>query len=73
MKGQVYELAREYAADGKLPMSVVEVKPSAELSDNQDITKGLGDPFDYEYQDALVTYIEDYQRNPEDIVRLYSE
>jgi NAD+ synthase (glutamine-hydrolysing) len=71
LKGQVYDIAREYVAEGKLPQSVVDVKPSAELSGNQDIMKGMGDPFVYEYQDQLVKYLEDYQKNPEDVVRLF--
>ena len=51
------------------------VRPSAELSENQDITKGLGDPLIYEYHDFLFrSFIEPWNRiTPEEILTWYSK
>jgi NAD+ synthase (glutamine-hydrolysing) len=56
-KHEVYELGR-YLNDsiykrGVIPEFVFGVKPSAELSAQQDITQGLGDPLHYPYHDFL--------------------
>jgi hypothetical protein len=69
-KTQVYEIARGYVAINKLPNSVVDVKPSAELSENQNIDEGKGDPLEYEYHDGLFsTWIEKWYKNgPEDTI-----
>ena len=32
-----------------IPEGIFTVKPSAELSEKQDVTKGMGDPLIYEY------------------------
>ena len=45
--------------------------PSAELSDAQDVTKGLGDPIKYGYHDALLRQIIEYRRHPLDILEWY--
>lgn len=36
-----------------IPQGSIDVLPSAELSDAQDVTQGLGDPLQYEYHDCL--------------------
>ena len=36
-----------------IPQGSIDVVPSAELSDAQDVTQGLGDPLQYEYHDCL--------------------
>ncbi len=36
-----------------IPQGSIDVVPSAELSDTQDVTQGLGDPLQYEYHDCL--------------------
>lgn len=75
-KGQVYELAR-YINDINgcevIPLSSIDVVPSAELSDKQDVTKGLGDPLVYPYHDKLfASWVEKWDRaSPEDILRWY--
>ena len=83
-KTDVYSLARymnetifqrEVIPQGSIDVVV----PSAELSDAQDITQGLGDPLQYEYHDCLFrAFIEGtphtrtYQRlTPEDILCAY--
>jgi NAD+ synthase (glutamine-hydrolysing) len=56
-KNQVYALARVYNdkvfKKEIIPEEVFQIPPSAELSEKQDISKGLGDPLVYEYHDAL--------------------
>lgn len=56
-----------------IPQASLEVVPSAELSAAQDVTKGLGDPMQYEYHDRLFrAFIEPWNRlSPEDILRAY--
>ena len=62
-----------------IPQGSIDVVPSAELSDAQDITQGLGDPLQYEYHDCLFrAFVEGtphtlpHQRlTPEDILRAY--
>lgn len=62
-----------------IPQGSIDVVPSAELSDAQDVTQGLGDPLQYEYHDCLFrAFVEGtphtltHQRlTPEDILRAY--
>ena len=62
-----------------IPQGSIDVVPSAELSDAQDVTQGLGDPLQYEYHDCLFrAFVEGmphtltHQRlTPEDILRGY--
>ncbi len=62
-----------------IPQGSIDVVPSAELSDAQDVTQGLGDPLQYEYHDLLFrTFVEGtphtlpHQRlTPEDILYAY--
>lgn len=77
-KYQIYELGRalnQWYGKDVIPEGIFTVKPSAELSENQDVTKGLGDPLIYEYHDYLLkSFIEPWQRNtPEDILAWYAE
>jgi len=56
-KGQVYALARFInAKNGKacIPEGILTIVPSAELSENQNVDEGKGDPIYYEYHDALL-------------------
>lgn len=75
-KGQVYELAM-YINDINgmeiIPIDSINVVPSAELSDKQDVTKGLGDPLVYPYHDKLFSsWVEKWDRaTPEDTLRWY--
>ena len=82
-KTDVYALARymnEYIFKREvIPQGSIDVVPSAELSDAQDVTQGLGDPLQYEYHDCLFrAFVEGtphtlpHQRlTPEDILRAY--
>ncbi len=73
-KNQIYKLA-EYvnsrAGRNLIPLTSLQIVPSAELSDKQDVNKGLGDPLIYAYHDALFkSWVEDWERkNPEDILQ----
>lgn len=55
-KHTVYDLCRHInskAGKELVPNEVLTLKPSAELSDNQSVDKGLGDPIIYPYHDRL--------------------
>lgn len=64
-----------------IPQGSIDVVPSAELSDAQDVTQGLGDPLRYEYHDCLFrAFVEGtphtlpHQRlTPEDILCAYEK
>jgi len=77
-KHQVYELGRalnDFFPAPVIPEGIFTVKPSAELSENQDISKGLGDPLIYDYHDYLLrAFVEPWERKtPEDILRWYAD
>jgi NH3-dependent NAD+ synthetase len=42
------------AGDGLIPRAIIEVVPSAELSENQNVDEGKGDPIKYGYHDRLL-------------------
>jgi NAD+ synthase (glutamine-hydrolysing) len=72
-KGDVYALAHHYNSTiyGReiIPHDTLTVKPSAELSPHQDVTKGLGDPLHYPYHDALFRlWVEDWNRHDFDSI-----
>ena len=82
-KTDVYALARymnEHIFQREvIPQGSINVVPSAELSDAQDVTQGLGDPLQYEYHDCLfrafvegTPHTRPHQRlTPEDILCAY--
>lgn len=66
-KGEVYEVARYYNShmygSTIIPDDSLTVVPSAELSSDQDVSVGRGDPFDYPYHDALFRlWVESWER-----------
>jgi len=66
-KHQVYELAAYYNSNvfhnDIIPKEIFTLPPSAELSLDQDVTKGLGDPLDYPYHDHLfAAWVEHWER-----------
>ncbi len=71
-KTQVYELAKYLNCHlgGIIPQESIDVVPSAELSNDQDVTKGKGDPIRYFYHDCLfASWVERWDRaTPEDIL-----
>lgn len=77
-KGQVYDMCRYINGRGPaelIPKEILEVKPTAELSDAQNPEKGQGDPFCYPYHDALFrSWVEDWNRkSPEEILEAQME
>lgn len=77
-KHQVYDLARYLNVSvfkrEVVPQGSIDIVPSAELSANQDIDKGQGDPIIYPYHDYLfASFIERWQRaTPESILQWYA-
>lgn len=56
-KGQVYDLARymnRFYGREVIPQGIIDIVPSAELSADQNVDEGKGDPIFYEYHDALL-------------------
>lgn len=77
-KYQIYHLGRllnDWYESPVIPEGIFTVKPSAELSEKQDVTKGMGDPLIYEYHDYLLkSFVEPWQRLcPEDLLTWYAE
>ena len=76
-KVQVYELARflngEVFGREVVPDNLIsgETVPSAELSDAQDVTRGLGDPIKYGYHDAVLRQIIEYRKDPVDFLQWF--
>lgn len=73
-KEEVYQLAdyiNKLAGKEIIPVSVLHVVPSAELSTKQDVTKGKGDPINYPYHDKLLRAFIEFRRDPEYILELY--
>lgn len=72
LKGQVYALAREINTKRELiPPEIFDIVPSAELSANQNVDEGEGDPFWYDYHDQIVKHFVEYLREPEDVLAWY--
>ncbi len=75
-KGQVYELANyinEVSGSEIIPLEIIKVVPSAELSANQDVTKGKGDPMNYPYHDKLIRAFVEWRLDPAEILKLYDD
>ena len=78
-KYQVYELAHylnEHVYKCEvIPQGIIDIVPSAELSSEQDVDAGKGDPIKYPYHDYLFrAFVESWQKvTPEDILLWYSE
>lgn len=78
-KYQIYELAKflneEIYKTEVIPEGIIDVTPSAELSENQNVDEGKGDPLFYPYHDYLFrAFVEnDYKITPEEILIWYKE
>lgn len=76
-KHQVYALAQHYNEvifkNEIIPQDTINVLPSAELSQDQDVTQGKGDPLIYPYHDHLFqAWIEHWERaTPHDCLTAY--
>ncbi len=78
-KHQVYALAyylnQEVFHKEAVPQGIIDIVPSAELSNAQNVDEGKGDPLKYPYHDYLFrAFVERWQKAaPEDILTWYSE
>ena len=76
-KFQVYDLARymneEIYLREVIPQGIIDIVPSAELSDAQNVDEGKGDPLHYDYHDYLFRAFVEKLLTPEDILNLYIE
>jgi NAD+ synthase (glutamine-hydrolysing) len=76
-KYQVYELAdylnKEIYKQEIIPQATIDIVPSAELSHNQAVDEGKGDPIQYPYHDYLFrAFMEHWNRaTPQDILEWY--
>ena len=72
-KVQVFKLG-EYLnrvyGDDVIPRNLLnrDTVPSAELSEAQDVTRGLGDPIKYGYHDAVLRQLIEYRQHPADLI-----
>lgn len=75
-KWEIYKLANyinsKYSKE-IIPQTIINIVPSAELSSDQDVTKGKGDPILYPYHDKLVRSFVEFRRDPEYILDLYDK
>jgi NAD+ synthase (glutamine-hydrolysing) len=72
----VYELGRYLNSNKEIiPCKIFTIVPSAELSEDQDIENGKGDPIKYWYHDYLFkSWVEKWNRStPEDILVQYKK
>ena len=76
-KYQVYDLARymneKIYGFEVIPQGIIDIVPSAELSNAQNVDEGKGDPLRYPYHDYLLrAFVEEYL-TPEEILIWYAE
>ncbi len=78
-KRDVYLLAQYYNDEvykrEVIPTDTLNVKPSAELSADHDVTRGLGDPIEYAYHDCLFrSWVESWRRlTPYECLEAYKD
>jgi len=54
-----------------IPRGIIDITPSAELSDAQDVNLGLGDPFDYDVESPMGVELIEFGRTPEELRNLF--
>ena len=76
-KYQVYDLARylNNSVYGRevIPQGIIDIVPSAELSDAQNVDEGKGDPIRYLYHDYLFRAFAENNETPEEILEYYAK
>jgi NAD+ synthase (glutamine-hydrolysing) len=75
-KMEVYELAKYInTLKGReiIPETIFAIPASAELSPDQNVDEGKGDPIFYPYHDKLVRAFVEFRLDPEDILRFYAD
>ncbi|MCH2189170.1 NAD(+) synthase [Candidatus Gracilibacteria bacterium] len=73
-KTQVYDLARYInTKHGEMiPQGIIDIIPSAELGEDQNVDEGEGDPFNYEFVGKLNQALIEKKCEPYDILEKYS-
>ena len=76
-KYQVYDLARYLNSKvyrrKVIPQGIIDIVPSAELSNAQNVDEGKGDPIKYPYHDYLFRAFVEANATPEDILTAYAK
>ncbi len=76
-KYQVYALAEYFNVEvyGRevIPQGIIDIVPSAELSNDQNVDEGKGDPVHYDYHDHLFKAFVEGGWQPEDILKAYAD
>ena len=76
-KYQVYALAEylnlEVYGREVIPQGIIDIVPSAELSNAQNVDEGKGDPVHYDYHDHLFKAFVEKNQLPEDILKAYAD
>ncbi len=78
-KHQVYDLARylnqQVYRREVIPQGIIDIVPSAELSAEQDVDQGKGDPIQYRYHDYLFrAFVESWNRvTPQEVLEWYCQ
>ncbi len=70
-KGEVYELARyinERSERELIPQGIIDLVPSAELSAEQNVDEGKGDPIFYPYHDKLLAAFIEWRWDPTNVL-----
>jgi NAD+ synthase (glutamine-hydrolysing) len=73
-KTEVYELAKHINKIKNkeiIPSTIFNIPASAELSADQNVDEGKGDPIYYPYHDKLVRAFVEFRLDPEDILKYY--
>ncbi len=71
-KGQIYELAKYFnkvKGFEAIPSGIINIIPSAELSEDQNVDEGKGDPIQYEYHDKLLRAFCEYRWDVEKVLQ----
>ncbi len=71
-KMEVYDLARFINEEKEVvPVTIFNIPASAELSPDQNVDEGKGDPIFYPYHDKLVKAFTEFRLDPEEILQYY--
>lgn len=71
-KGQIYDLAdfiNEQAGRELIPRGIITIVPSAELSSDQNVDEGKGDPIFYPYHDELLRAFTELRWTPSTVMQ----
>lgn len=72
-KTDIYRLARHIneTSGYPIPDDILAIPPSAELSEAQDVTRGLGDPFDYDVEAPMGQELIEQERTPPELREMF--